>query len=89
MGEQAKITMMLCSGLEPAEQEKVERQDGAISGMFARAGRAVRICQGRGTDDQRTLDFYDSAGIVGSIRAADFLCASDQAAVTAIVLSGS
>jgi len=28
MSEDAKTSMILCSGLEPAEQEKVERLDG-------------------------------------------------------------
>ena len=81
--------MMLCAGLEPAEQEKVERLDGPISERFTRAGLVARICQGSGRGDQRVLNFCGPAGTVGSVRAADFLSATDQDAVAMISLSRS
>jgi hypothetical protein len=62
MNEEAKMSMMLCSGLEPAEQEKVERLDGPISAAFIGAGKVVRICQGRTAGDRRFLDFCGPAG---------------------------
>ena len=86
MGEEAKMTMILCSGLEPIEQDKVERLDGLISDRLIQAGLVARICQGRGANDERFLEFTGPAGIVAKVRAADFLSASDQAAVAAIAL---
>ena len=88
MSDGAKLTMLLCLGLEPVEQAKVERLDGPIAELFMRAALVVRICQGRVADGQRFLDFCGPAGVVGSASAADFMAASDQAAVGAITLSG-
>lgn len=87
MNGEAKMTMLLCSGLESTEQAKVERLDGPISGLFMRAGLIARICQGRVAGDQRFLDFCGPAGVVGHVPAAEFLGASDQAAVGLIVLA--
>jgi hypothetical protein len=87
MSEDAKTSMILCSGLEPAEQEKVERLDGLISEKFLRAGRAVRICQGRIDGDRRVLDFCGPAGTIASVWASDFLAASDADAVAMITPS--
>jgi hypothetical protein len=73
-----------CSGLEPAEQEKVERLDGRISHVFICAGLAVRFCQGRADGDRRSLNFHGGAGIVASISSREFLTASDDEAVALI-----
>ena len=89
MSDQAKVSMMLCERLEPAEQEKVERLDAPISARFIRAGLVVRICQGSGSGDQRVLNFCGPSGTVGTVRAVDFLSAADQDAVAMIALSGS
>jgi len=87
MSEDAKTSMILCSGLEPAEQEKVERLDGLISEKFLRAGRAVRICQGRIDGDRRVLDFCGPAGTIASVWASDFRAASNADAVAMITPS--
>src|SRR5438045_2170699 len=71
----------LCMGLETAEQEKVERLDEPISQRFIRAGWVSRICQGSGIGTERVLNFCGPSGAVGTIRAADFLAASDHDAV--------
>ena len=84
MNDEAKTTLLLCSGLEPAEQEKIERLDVPISERFIRAGLVARLCQGSGSGDQRILNFSNPSGIVGSIRAADFLATTDQDAVAMI-----
>ena len=86
MNENAKVTMMLCQGLEQAEQEKVDRLDGPISTKFHREKKVVRICQGSGSGAQRVLDFCGPTGIVGRILASDFLAASDNDAVGGIEL---
>lgn len=89
MSDEAKVSMMLCAGLELAEQEKVERLDGPISERFIRAGLVARICQGCGSADERALNFCGPSGTVASVRAADFLSAADQDAVAMIALSDS
>ena len=82
-----KQSMMLCAGLEPAEQEKVERLDRPISVRFNRAGLVVRICQGSGDSEHRVLNFCDpNRSTVASIPAREFLAASDEDAVAKIVL---
>lgn len=87
MSGQAKRSMMLCIGLEPAEQEKVQRLDVPISERFIRAGLVVRFCQGSGTDEHRALDFVGPTGTMGTIRAFDFLSAADDDAVAMITLT--
>ena len=88
MSDEAKMTTLLYTGLEPTEQAKVERLDGPIAGLFTQATLVTRICQGRVTDDKRFLDFVGPAGVVGSVSVADFMAASDQAAVATITLLG-
>jgi hypothetical protein len=85
MNEEAKMSMMLCSGLEPSEQEKVERLDGPIATGFISAGKVVRICQGRTAGGRRLLDFCGPAGTVASVLASDFLAATDEQAVAIVV----
>jgi hypothetical protein len=87
MSDSASVSMMLCAGLEPVEQEKVERLDGAIWETFHRTGYAVRICQGRTDGDNRFLDFCGPKGIAASIPADEFLAASDDEAVNIIARS--
>ena len=89
MKEESKMSMMLCAGLEPAEQEKVERLDGPISEKFILAGCDVRICQGRTDRDRRLLDFRGLKGTVASIPANTFLAATDDEAVEMIARSNS
>ncbi len=92
MSDQAKLSMLLNQELEPTEQEKVELLDGLISEKFTRAGLVARLCRGSGTDQQRLLTFFsDIEGTVkvGSVRANDFLSASDKEAVAMIDLSSS
>lgn len=76
--------MMLCSGLEPAEQEKVERLDGPIAGVFIEAGKTVRLCQGRVAHDRRHLDFQGPTGTVASVAADRFMAATDEQAVALV-----
>jgi hypothetical protein len=89
MANQAKVSMMLCWGLERDEQEKLDRLDGPISARFIHAGLVARICQGSGRGDQRIPHFCGPNGIVGSIRASAFLAASDQNAVAMIAFANS
>ena len=89
MTDEAKVSMILCSGLEPAEQAKVERLDAPISEKFVRAGLVARICRASGTGDQRVHNFCEPPRTVGTVRAADFLAATDVAAVAMITLAGS
>jgi hypothetical protein len=88
MSDKAKTSMLLCAGLEPAEQEKVERLDGPISERLMRAGLNARICQGSGEGGQRVLSFCGPTGTMASISARDFLTASDEDAVAKIALEG-
>ena len=86
MSEESKMSMMLCRGLEPVEQAKVERLDVPISEKtFA------RICQARIDGDRRALDFCDLAGtvVMASVWASEFLAASDADAVAMITLRSS
>ena len=92
MNDEAKLSMLLNKGLEPLEQKKVERLDVLISEKFTRAGLVARLCRGSGTGQQRVLTFFtDIKGTVkvGSVRANDFLTASDDEAVAIIDLSSS
>lgn len=86
----ARMTMMLTDRLTPAEQEKVERLDAEIATKFIQAGLNVRIiCEGHGAGNNRVLEFkglVDSAPLLASIRAEDFLSLSDEAAVVSIKL---
>lgn len=84
MSEEVKMSMMLCQGLESAEQEKVERLDGPLAGVFIQAGRVVRLCQGRTAGDQRFLDFTGPAGTVASVRASEFLAVDDGGAIALV-----
>ena len=91
MSNQAKVAMLLNQRLEPAEQGKVERLDGLISEKFTRAGLVARLCRGSGggAGQQRLLTFFSditSTVKVGSIRASDFLTASNEEAVAMIDL---
>jgi hypothetical protein len=81
------MTMMLCSGLEAGEQEKVERLDNPISEAFHRAGHVVRICQGRVEDEERVLDFCGPKGVIASVPADEFMAASDAEAVAIVARS--
>ena len=87
MTDDAKMSMILCSDLEPAEQEKVQRLDWEISENFTRAGHVVRLCRGRVDGDSRMLDFC--TGLPGTtviaVPASKFLAASD--AKTLVMLS--
>ena len=85
MTDGAKMSMILCSGLEPAEQEEVERLDGPISESFNGAGYVVRICQGRVDGDRHMLDFSGPEGTVASVSVTDFLAASDTDAVALVM----
>ena len=86
MSEPAKVTMMLCSGLRAAEQEKVERLDGPISQYFITNGLSVRICRSRGETSDRLLEFCGAAGVAASVPAAEFLAATDKDAIALIKL---
>ena len=87
MSEEAKMSMMLCEGLERAEEQKVVRLDGAISEKFIRAGCVGRIfCRGRIDGDRRVLDFCGPAGILASVWASEFLAASDTDAVAMVTI---
>lgn len=88
MSEQTKVSMILCTELAPAEQEKIERLDAQIFGIFTAAGLVVRICRGSGSGVDRVLDFCGPAGTVATVRSADFLSASDRDALAMIVSSG-
>jgi|SRR5579884_2404927 len=82
MRKEVKISMMLCWGLEPAEQEKVERLDGQISSAFANARQAIRECRGRNDLGGRFIDFIRTDGTGGiSVLSSDFLTTSDQEVV--------
>jgi hypothetical protein len=86
--DQAKVSMILCLDLEPAEREKVERLDGKISERFLRAGIGERIfCRGSDDGAQRLLTFLGASGIVSSVSASNFLAASDPDAVEMIELA--
>ena len=85
--DEAKLMTILCMGLEPAEQKKVERLDGPISQLFIGASLVARICQGVGLGSERVLNFSGPTGIVGSTRATTFVAASDSDAINSIVLS--
>jgi hypothetical protein len=89
MSTKVKVTMLLCSGLTPAEQEKVERLDGEIAYRISQAGANARICEGRGTGNQRVLEFFGPEGLNGRVSASDFLSASDRDAVAGIVFFNS
>jgi hypothetical protein len=86
MSDDACVSMMLCVGIEPDEQEKVERLDRPISETLYQAGYEVRICQGRTDGGYRLLNFYGLKEIV-SISAEEFLAASDSEAVDLIARS--
>jgi hypothetical protein len=88
MSGDAKMTILLCSGLEAAEQAKVERLDGPIAGHFMQAGLVARLCQGLVTDGERILEFSGPNGVVGRVPGAVFMAAADQAAVATIALTG-
>ncbi|NQT37152.1 MAG: hypothetical protein HQ581_06665 [Planctomycetes bacterium] len=88
MTDDAKISMILCSELDPAEQEKMEHLDSPISEKFRRAGRVVRLCRGRMDGASRMLDFcHDPLGIevVATVQATEFLAASDADALAMII----
>jgi hypothetical protein len=91
MADEANVTMLLCLGLEQAEQDKVVRLDDPISRKFTQSGINDRIiCKGHGTGDQRALEFTTLSGtVVGRVRASDFLATAEQEAVDAIALSNS
>jgi hypothetical protein len=84
MSEGAKISILLCMGLEPAEQRKVERLDGPIADVFIQAGVVARLCQGRTQGGERFLAFTGPTGTVASVRAGDFMAASDRDAVEVV-----
>lgn len=87
MGDEAKMSMIMCSELQPAEQEKVARLDGPISEKFTNAGCVVRVCQGRIDDERRVLDFCGPTGtVVASVDATEFLAASDTDAMAMITI---
>jgi hypothetical protein len=82
MSQEVKTSMMLCWGLETAEQEKVERLDEQISSAFANAGQAIRECRGRNDLGRRFIDFIRTDGTGGiSVLSSDFLTTSDQEVV--------
>ncbi len=81
MTDNAKMSMILCSGLEPAEQERVERLHTGIFERFKHAGHVVRTCLARIDGDRRLLEFSGPAGVVATVSAIEFLAASDTAAV--------
>ena len=88
MTDDAKVSMILCSGLEPGEQEKVERLDGPISEKFNRAGQVVRLCRGRIDGDSRMLDFCSdplATVVVATVPATEFLADSDADALAMII----
>lgn len=80
----AKMSMMLCMGLEPAEQKKVERLDGPLAGIFMQSGLVVRMCQGRTQGGQRFLDFSGPAGTVASVNASVFMAVDDRDTVAMV-----
>lgn len=86
MSEDAKQQMLVYSGLEPPEEEKVERVVGLIPAKFFRAGRALRFCDSRIDGDHRVLDF-NGPGCTTSVLASEFFAASDLDAVAMITSS--
>jgi hypothetical protein len=83
--DSAMISMLVCGGLESAEQAKVNRLDSGIAERFLRAGLNERVfCQGVGDGAQRVLNFRAQRGIVASVSARDFL-ASDEDAIAMLV----
>jgi hypothetical protein len=84
MSEGANMSMMLCMGLEPAEQERVERLDGSLANLFIQLGVVVRMCQGRTQGTERFLDFNGPAGTVASVNAREFMAADDRDAVAMV-----
>jgi len=77
--------MLMYSGLEPAEEEKVERLAGPILDKSIRAGCALRFCDGRIDGDHRVLDFNGPGCTTPvNVLASEFLAASDLDAVAMI-----
>ena len=88
MGDKKNIDIILGDEkkLEQKELDKIKRLNFPISMKFHHAGLfGVRLCQGSGTGQERLLIFGDANHFeVGSVRADDFLAASDGEAVEMI-----
>lgn len=81
-----KVTMMLNTGLDEVEQDKVERLDGPISSAFIRAGRTDRVfIQGRIDGGRRMIEFRGMSGTLAIVHAADFLAATNEEAVAMVI----
>jgi hypothetical protein len=76
--ENPKVTMLLCSGLQAVEQEKVERLDGLITQYLVSHGVSARLCHGQGDNSDRVLEFSGNDGVVAIVNAAEFLRATDS-----------
>lgn len=76
----AKLSMMMSEGLTPAEEAKADRLDGPLSGLFIRAGLAVRFCVAFMEDGRRTIGFRDVnlPGFVVKLPAAEFVSLTDR-----------
>lgn len=72
--------MIMSRGLTAEEKAKLARIDYRLSVIFSSTGHAVRVCEGAGGGDNRTIKFI--AGLIGppliSVPAAQFLGTSDE-----------
>ena len=71
-----------CAGLGADEQDKVTRVAAAIAERSASGGYAVRTCRSEGAGEHRLMYFVGADGRgVASVRAADFMDATDSLTV--------
>lgn len=87
MNERAKVTMMLCSGLHPEEQEKVERLDAAIAKHLIANSLQARICRAVGDNSDRMLEFCGNTGVAATVPAGAFVAATDSDAISLITFA--
>lgn len=84
--EDAKVTMVQCSGLHAAEEEKVERLKELITQRMSSFGVEFRFCSGRVNESDRVLEFFGNGGLA-TVKATDFLAAKDAESIALIKLS--
>jgi hypothetical protein len=76
----AQVSMILDRGLTIDEKAKLARLDSRLSALFSAAGYIVRVCEGRGEDKDRKIQFL--VGLTGppvfSLSSYDFLAAPDD-----------
>ena len=86
MNEDAKLSMLLSSGLNSSEQVQFDRLESRIAEHLVILGASVRICTATGLDYNRRIELAGAKGVGAVVQMSDFMSTNDDVSISGIRL---